>query len=74
MSVETNGGQTGWPPGLLQDDSKQLSKWFSGRPDARREAREAALEKMAENARELGLDYTIGWDLAVPGADRSVRT
>lgn len=75
MSItENNGGKTGWPPGLLQDDSSQLSKWLAGRPDARREAREAAFEKMAANARELGLDYTVGIDLAIPGADRSART
>ncbi len=29
------GGRTGWPPGLLQDDSRRLSKWFASRPDAR---------------------------------------
>lgn len=27
--------KTGWPPGLLQDDSKELSKWFASRLDAR---------------------------------------
>ena len=34
--------KTGWPPGLLQDDDRGLSRWFASRPDARREAREAA--------------------------------
>jgi hypothetical protein len=29
------GGKTGWPPGLLQDDNANLSKWFASRPDAR---------------------------------------
>jgi len=29
------GGKTGWPPGLLQDDCRALSKWFSTRLDAR---------------------------------------
>ena len=56
---------TGWPPGLLQDDSPGLSRWLASRPDARRRVREAlslldrqdALERMADNARELGLDY-----------------
>lgn len=33
-SLEQNGGKTGWPPGLLQDDSRKLSKWFASRPDA----------------------------------------
>lgn len=32
--LETNGGKTGWPPGLLQDDNRKLSKWFASRPDA----------------------------------------
>jgi len=27
--------RTGWPPGLLQDDCKKLSRWFASRPDAR---------------------------------------
>lgn len=34
--------RTGWPPGLLQDDSSKLSKWFASKPDARMLAREAA--------------------------------
>lgn len=32
---------TGWPPGLLQDDSAGLSRWLASRPDARRRVREA---------------------------------
>lgn len=27
--------KTGWPPGLLQDDSRGLSMWFASRVDAR---------------------------------------
>ena len=27
--------KTGWPPGLLQDDDRKLSRWFANRPDAR---------------------------------------
>lgn len=27
--------KTGWPPGLLQDDSRGLSRWFASRIDAR---------------------------------------
>lgn len=27
---------TGWPPGLLQDDDRRLSKWLAERPGARR--------------------------------------
>jgi hypothetical protein len=30
-----NQERTGWPPGLLQDDSRPLSRWFASRPDAR---------------------------------------
>ena len=30
-----NGGKTGHPPGLLQDDCRKLHKWFASRPDAR---------------------------------------
>ena len=40
-TTENNGGKTGWPPGLLQDDCKGLSKWLSNQPDARRRVREA---------------------------------
>lgn len=29
--------RTGWPPGLLQDDSSELSKWLAGRICARRQ-------------------------------------
>ena len=36
------GGKTGWPPGMLQDDCRPLSRWFASKPDARRHAREAA--------------------------------
>ncbi len=34
--------KTGWPPGMLQDDDKKLSKWLSHRIDSRMHAREAA--------------------------------
>ena len=33
---------TGWPAGMLQDDSRELSKWLAGRAGARQCAREAA--------------------------------
>ena len=39
-----NGGRTGWPPGLLQDDCRGLSKWLASRPDARQRLREALAE------------------------------
>ena len=76
-TTETNGGKTGWPPGLLQDDCKGLSKWLSNKPDAKRRVREA-LDKKAENARELGLDYEPARDSGIVtagGADpRTQRT
>lgn len=34
--------KTGWPPGMLQDDDRKLSRWLSNRIDSRRHAREAA--------------------------------
>ena len=37
----TNGGKTGHPPGLLQDDCRKLSKWLASRMNARQEVREA---------------------------------
>lgn len=41
MTTDT---RTGWPPGLLQDDSRELSRWFASRPDARRVVRAVAAE------------------------------
>ncbi len=32
-----NGGKTGWPPGLLQDDCRGLSRWFANRLGARQQ-------------------------------------
>lgn len=40
-AVTEPAGKTGYPPSLLQDDSKGLSKWLSNQPDARRRVREA---------------------------------
>lgn len=34
--------KTGYPPGMLQDDDKKLSKWLANRIDSRMHAREAA--------------------------------
>lgn len=36
------GQKTGWPPGLLQDDDRRLSRWFASKPDARRVVRQNA--------------------------------
>lgn len=49
-TTENNGGKTGWPPGLLQDDCKGLSKWLSNRPDAKRRVREALAEQTTQVA------------------------
>lgn len=35
---------TGWPPGLLQDDSRKLSDWFASRIDARHTVRKVCAE------------------------------
>lgn len=43
-----NGGKTGWPPGLLQDDCRPLHKWFASKPDARMRVREVAAEIRAD--------------------------
>ena len=35
---------TGWPPGLLQDDSRKLSDWFASRVDAHWTVRQVCAE------------------------------
>lgn len=35
--------KTGWPPGMLQDDDKGLSRWLASRLDARQIVRQVAL-------------------------------
>lgn len=32
---------TGWPPGMLQDDCPELSKWLANKPEAPRLVRES---------------------------------
>lgn len=36
--------KTGWPPGLLQDDCKPLSRWFASKPEARYLVRQVCRE------------------------------
>lgn len=36
-----NGGKTGAPPGMLQDDSRGLSKYLANSPHARQHVKEA---------------------------------
>lgn len=48
---------TGWPPGMLQDDSKGLSKWLSNTPNAKQDSRAAIAQPAAnllKSAREIG--------------------
>jgi len=57
------GGKTGWPPGLLQDDCRGLSKWLASQPDARRRVREAvsALEQPEQEPDRWGAGYEAGY-------------
>jgi hypothetical protein len=52
------GGKTGWPPGLLQDDCRGLSKWLASQPDARRRVREA-VAALAEPEQPEQEEYTL---------------
>jgi hypothetical protein len=75
------GGKTGWPPGLLQDDCRGLSKWLASQPDARRRVREAvaALEQPEQDVPEtdcgnmqwadIPKEFNDWWD-----ADRLTQT
>ena len=56
-SVDRNGGKTGHPPGMLQDDSRKLTKWFAGKPDARLRVREAAAAIAAQAEPPLLSDF-----------------
>lgn len=65
LAQPEQGGRTGWPAGMLQDDSRELSKALASKPGARRLAREAAeavrlaregaLDRLAQIDREVGL-------------------
>lgn len=46
---------TGYPPGLLQDDDRKLSRWLASRPDARRIVREVCMEIENERTIQEGL-------------------
>lgn len=50
---------TGWPPGLLQDDSRRLSRWLAARPNAPAEAREVA-ESIATSEPKVDTRIQIG--------------
>lgn len=46
---------TGWPPGLLQDDERRLSRWFASRADARQRVRAVCSDIKEKNM----TDYAI---------------
>ena len=50
---------TGWPPGMLQDDSSELSRWLSNRLDARHIVRKnlAMTHYTPTQVRELADSY-----------------
>lgn len=50
---------TGWPPGLLQDDSRGLSRWFANKPDARRRVREACADIARARQEQEGDRYGL---------------
>jgi hypothetical protein len=56
-----NNEPTGWPPGMLQDDSRELSQALASKPDARMHAREAAEAWTDEQILSVCYD-TIGYD------------
>ena len=54
------GPMTGYPPGLLQDDSSELSKWFASRPDARRVVRSVCKEIEDERLQTVRANHPRG--------------
>jgi hypothetical protein len=61
--------KTGWPPGLLQDDDRKLSRWFASRPDARYQLRKHMQEDIIRMAREAG-GGTTWWPLHTDTLER----
>lgn len=49
--------KTGWPPGLLQDDSRQLSLWFASRIDARETIRNVFRKKPMNKLTKVYTEY-----------------
>lgn len=45
--------KTGWPPGLLQDDDKGLSKWLANRIDSKLHAREAVVKIQLDKEKKV---------------------
>lgn len=70
------GGKTGWPPGLLQDDSRELSQWFASQPDARAIVDRLAAEILAASglcARTLSDGKPCGLLPPCPDCGRAVH-
>ena len=76
------GPMTGYPPGLLQDDDPQLSKWFASRPDARaivrsvcNEIKESQMNDHTPECRKCGDQYpsqrwALGYKFCMPCGER----
>jgi hypothetical protein len=57
-----DGGKTGYPAGLLQDDHTKLSKWFASKPDARMIVRQICkeiMEKKHEQSIQEGQNHSL---------------
>ncbi len=55
--------RTGWPPGLLQDDDRKLSKWFATRPGSRYQLRKNTMnQEIIRMAKSCGINFhQAGW-------------
>ena len=74
VASDSNGGMTGWPPGLLQDDCRALSDWMASRPDCMYRLRElyasppdhTAAMRLALEALRLPCNYWLRCPGGVP--------
>ena len=62
------GGKTGWPAGMLQDDSRELSKALASKPDAKRHAREAAQPEQESFSPEAISSTQAAWKMGYDAA------
>jgi hypothetical protein len=64
---------TGWPPGLLQDDERKLSRWLASRPDALYQLRKnMTQDDIIRMAREAGFNVEQGFLLRITGIDEDL--